>query len=106
MNFPFMLAPAAKGYLWGGSRRNDDFGKNIELDPLAETWECSTHPSGQSTVSSGEFQGMPLGDVLNLRPDFLGSHPLEITRGRLELPILIKLIDAKNDLSFQVHPDD
>ena len=106
MNFPFMLAPAAKGYLWGGSRLNDDFGKNIELDPLAETWECSTHPSGQSTVSSGEFQGMPLGDVLNLRPDFLGSHPLEITRGRLELPILIKLIDAKNDLSVQVHPDD
>ncbi|MBQ9902666.1 MAG: class I mannose-6-phosphate isomerase [Clostridia bacterium] len=106
MNFPFMLAPAAKSYLWGGSRLNDDFGKNIDMDPLAETWECSTHPSGQSTVCSGEFQGMALGDILNFRPDFLGSHPLEITRGRLELPILIKLIDAKNDLSVQVHPDD
>ena len=106
MNFPFLLAPAAKSYLWGGSRLNDDFGKNIDMDPLAETWECSTHPRGQSTVASGEFQGMKLGDVLNMRPDFLGSHPLEITRGKSELPILIKLIDAKHDLSVQVHPDD
>ena len=91
MNFPFLLAPAAKSYLWGGSRLNDDFGKNIDLCPLAETWECSTHPCGQSTVASGEFQGMPLGDVLNMHPEFLGSHPLEITHGRPELPILIKL---------------
>lgn len=106
MNFPFLLAPAAKSYLWGGSRLNDDFGKNIDLCPLAETWECSTHPCGQSTVASGEFQGMPLGDVLNMHPEFLGSHPLEITHGRPELPILIKLIDAKYDLSVQVHPDD
>ena len=43
-NFPFMLKPAAKDYLWGGQRLNDDFGKNIDMDPLAETWECSTHP--------------------------------------------------------------
>ena len=106
MNFPFMLAPAAKSYIWGGSRLNDDFGKNIPLNPLAETWECSTHPCGQSTVASGEFTGMTLGEVLSLHPEFLGTHPLSITRGRAELPILIKLIDAKSDLSVQVHPDD
>ncbi len=106
MNFPFTLWPAAKNYLWGGSRLNDDFGKNIYLSPLAETWECSTHPGGQSTVASGEFKGLPLGEVLNLRPEFLGTHPLEITHGRSELPIIIKLIDAKHDLSVQVHPDD
>lgn len=106
MNIPFMLTPAAKSYLWGGSRLNDDFGKNINLEPLAETWECSTHPCGQSTVAGGEFQGMLLGDVLDMHPEFLGTHPLEITHGRSELPILIKLIDAKQDLSVQVHPDD
>ena len=94
MNIPFMLTPAAKSYLWGGSRLNDDFGKNINLEPLAETWECSTHPCGQSTVAGGEFQGMLLGDVLDMHPEFLGTHPLEITHGRSELPILIKLIDA------------
>ncbi len=106
MNFPFMLTPAAKDYLWGGSRLNDDFGKNIDMEPLAETWECSTHPCGQSIVASGEFRGMLLGDLLDLHPEYLGSHPLEITHGRLELPILIKLIDASKDLSVQVHPDD
>ena len=106
MNLPFMLSPAAKDYLWGGSRLNDDFGKNIDMEPLAETWECSTHPCGQSIAAGGEFQGMKLGDILDMHPEYLGSHPLEITHGRSELPILIKLIDARQDLSVQVHPDD
>ncbi len=63
---------------------------------------CSTHPDGVATLSSGEL----LSDVLQLHPELLGSHPLTITGGRPELPILIKLIDAKSDLSVQVHPDD
>ena len=106
MNKPFMLAPAHKDYLWGGSRLNDDFGKKIESYPLAETWECSTHPAGQSTVISGEFAGELLGDVLEKNPHFLGTHPLQITDGTPVLPILVKLIDAHKDLSIQVHPDD
>ena len=101
MNRPFLLEPAAKDYLWGGSRLNDDFGKQIGLVPLAETWECSTHPDGESRV-----KGEPLSRVLARHPDWLGSHPMETTGGRPELPILIKLIDAKQDLSVQVHPDD
>ena len=63
-NVPFMLKPAAKDYLWGGQRLNDDFEKNIDMDPLAETWECSTHPDGPSVVSGGEFDGKLLIDVL------------------------------------------
>ena len=106
MNKPFMLAPAHKDYLWGGSRLNDDFGKKIESYPLAETWECSTHPAGQSTVVSGEFAGELLGDVLEKNPHYLGTHPLQITDGIPVLPILVKLIDAHKDLSIQVHPDD
>ena len=101
-NRPFLLKPAAKDYLWGGSRLNDDFAKDIPLSPLAETWECSTHPDGQSTVSGGEFDGQLLGDVLTAHPEFLGTHP----RSQGELPILVKLIDAKSDLSVQVHPND
>lgn len=103
---PFLLAPAYKDYLWGGSRLNDDFGKKIESDPLAETWECSTHPAGQSTVASGELKGQTLGDVLKEFPEFLGTHPLQTTEGEPILPILVKLIDAYKDLSVQVHPDD
>ena len=103
---PFLLKPASKDYLWGGTRLNDDFGKEIDMSPLAETWECSTHPEGQSTVATGKFAGMLLGDLLKLHPDYLGIHSLLLTEGKPELPILVKLIDAKKDLSIQVHPDD
>lgn len=102
MNRPFLLKPAGKDYLWGGNRLNDDFTKGIALSPLAETWECSTHPDGPSTAASGEFEGQSLSDVLMAHPEFLGTHPK--TKG--ELPILIKFIDAKKDLSVQVHPTD
>lgn len=101
-NKPFLLKPAGKDYLWGGTRLNDDFSKGIDMNPLAETWECSTHPDGQSTVASGAYAGETLGKVLKKHPEYLGTHP--DTKG--ELPILIKLIDAKKDLSVQVHPDD
>lgn len=99
---PFMLKPASQDYLWGGSRLNDDFNLGLPVSPLAEAWMCSTHPDGVSFLPSGEL----LSDVLQLHPEWLGSHPLTITGGKPELPILIKLIDAKSDLSVQVHPDD
>lgn len=100
---PFLLKPAGKDYLWGGNRLNDDFSKGIDLQPLAETWECSTHPDGPSTVASGRFSGRLLIDVLREHPEFLGSHP-QTENG--DLPVLIKFIDAKRDLSVQVHPSD
>lgn len=102
-NKPFLLKPAAKDYLWGGTRLNDDFGKNINLKPLAETWECSTHKDGPSIVAD---TGEALNSVLKKHPEYLGTHALSATDGRAELPILVKLIDAKSDLSVQVHPDD
>ena len=101
------MKPAAKDYLWGGSRLNDDFSKNIDMQPLAETWECSTHPDGPSVIASGEFEGMELAELLRRFPEFIGEHPRSnpyLEAG--ELPILIKFIDAKKDLSVQVHPDD
>lgn len=99
---PFLLIPTAKDYLWGGSRLNDDFQLNINVEPFAEAWVCSTHPDGSSRLESGE----DLRDVLKQEPEMLGSHVLQTSEGRAELPILIKLIDAKDDLSVQVHPDD
>lgn len=102
LNKPFFLKPAAKDYLWGGNRLNDDFSKDIDMYPLAETWECSTHPDGPSIVASGEHKGKTLIEVLKEHPEYLGTHP----RTKGELPILVKLIDAKQDLSVQVHPSD
>lgn len=63
-NLPFRLQPAGKDYLWGGRRLKEDFSKEIELSPLAETWECSTHPDGPSIVASGTYEGMSLREVL------------------------------------------
>ena len=101
-NYPFLLKPTGKDYLWGGNRLNDDFNKDIDLFPLAETWECSTHPDGPSFVATGKYKGKTLKEVLKENPELLGTHP----RTDGELPILVKFIDAKKDLSVQVHPDD
>lgn len=75
--------------------------EKIDFTPLAETWECSVHPDGPSIVANGEFKGWKLADVLKKHPEYLG---LKVKNG--ELPILVKFIDAKQDLSVQVHPDD
>lgn len=71
--------------------------------PLAETWECSTHPDGVSFVPSLDRS---LSEILKEHPEWLGTHVLQTTGGKPELPILVKLIDAKKNLSVQVHPDD
>ncbi len=99
---PFFLKPQGKDYLWGGRRLKDDFSKDIDLSPLAETWECSTHPDGPSMVASGEFTGQTLPEVLQAHPEYLGWR--SATKG--DLPFIIKLIDAQKDLSVQVHPTD
>lgn len=99
---PFLLQPACKEALWGGQKLKEHFGKQADLDNVAESWECSTHPEGPSTVTTGEHKGMLLTEVLRKHPEYLGTHP----RSKGELPILVKFIDARQKLSVQVHPDD
>lgn len=101
-NDPMLLRPSGKDYLWGGRRLNDDLEKGIPLSPLAETWECSTHPDGPSFVVGGAFDGLELAEVIKSHPEYLGERH----RGEDTLPILIKFIDARRDLSVQVHPSD
>lgn len=95
------LQPCGKDYLWGGTRLRDEYGKKIDLTPLAETWECSVHPDGPSVIANGGFKGQMLTEVLQQHPEHLGT---KVKNG--ELPVLVKFIDAKKDLSVQVHPDD
>ncbi|MDY5700420.1 MAG: type I phosphomannose isomerase catalytic subunit [Lachnospiraceae bacterium] len=102
MNKPFLLEPVGKDYLWGGRRLQEDYGKCLDISPLAETWECSTHPDGISIIKSGEHSGTPLDALLKIHPEYLGTHG----KNQYELPILIKYIDAKEKLSIQVHPSD
>ena len=98
---PFLLKPAYKDYLWGGDRLKTEYHKETDLSLLAESWECSTHPDGTSLALIDQKE-IPLTEVLKRHPEILGTHPRTIDT----LPILIKLIDAKQDLSVQVHPDD
>lgn len=95
------LAPAFKDYLWGGTKLKTEFNKKSDLDKVAESWELSTHPDGPSTVISGEFAGMSFPEYLS-RTGAAGRK----AEGFEFFPILIKFIDAKDNLSIQVHPSD
>lgn len=107
---PLLLAPVGKDYLWGGVRLLTEFEKekaliNGPFETLAESWECSTHPDGVCGVQNGIYKGKSLLEVLEEHPEFVGTHP-KVDSVFSKLPVLIKLIDAKQTLSIQVHPDD
>lgn len=101
--YPLLLSPACKDYLWGGNRLRLLYGKQSDADRIAETWELSCHPDGESRVTNGVLAGCTLSEAL----ERLGRRALGERAARLSyFPLLIKLIDAKQDLSIQVHPDD
>lgn len=98
------LNPVFKDYIWGGTRLHTDYGFNTGFDKTAEGWMLACHKDGVNTVDGGEFDKMPLDKVI----DQVG---LEAIGGKNCLkfpyfPVLIKLIDAHDSLSIQVHPDD
>ncbi len=95
------LNPVFKDYLWGGTKLRDEYGFQSNLDKLAEGWMLSCHKDGENTISNGEFSGQTLTEVIKNNPNYLGENGKKFKY----FPILIKLIDAKNDLSVQVHPD-
>ena len=101
---PFVkLAPIYKDYLWGGTKLREQFNKQCEYDIVAESWELSAHPDGQSIVASGKYSGLLFGEYLKkIGKESLGWKYQSFRA----FPLLIKLIDAKEDLSIQVHPDD
>ena len=99
---PIKLKPAFKDYLWGGTRLRDDFGKECDFEKIAESWELSCHKDGNSVVADGEFAGLTLAEYIEKQ----GKSVLGTNCEKFEnFPILIKLIDAKDNLSVQVHPD-
>ena len=96
------LIPACKDYLWGGHRLVDEYNVDYQGDILAEAWELSCHPDGPSIIANGKFAGKSLKEYIDLNgADVLGTH----CRRFREFPILIKFIDARDNLSIQVHPD-
>lgn len=97
------LVAAFKDYIWGGHRLVDEYHKKYDGDVLAESWELSCHPDGLSRVENGLYAGKTLEEYIEKEgKEVLGSN----CRRFQEFPVLIKLIDAKQNLSVQVHPDD
>ncbi len=89
----FKLIPALKDYVWGGNRLKTLYGREGG-DKVAESWEVSVHPDGPSGIAGGGT----LAEYLAARPEAAGAAG--------GLPVLIKYIDAAQNLSVQVHPDD
>ena len=97
------LRPAGKDYLWGGDQLKKNFNKEWEGDILAESWEFSCHPDGESIVAEGESAGMTLREYINWQGKrVLGRNTIQFG----QFPVLVKFIDARDNLSIQVHPSD
>ena len=102
MLYPIKLKAPLKDYLWGGTRLRDEYGKSGELEKVAESWELSCHKDGQSIIINGEAAGQTLSAYIEAQ----GRGILGTRGGKGEgFPILVKFIDAKDNLSVQVHPD-
>ena len=97
------LTPAIKDYIWGGTRLSKEFDMVSFTDRQAEAWVLSCHEAGHSIVENGEDKGKTLAEVIAEKgKSCLGTNCEKFSF----FPILIKLIDARDNLSVQVHPDD
>ncbi|NLC67499.1 MAG: class I mannose-6-phosphate isomerase [Clostridiaceae bacterium] len=102
--YPLKFKPVYKDYLWGG-RNLEKLGKTLPAGIVAESWEVSCHPDGESVISNGEFRGMPLSRFVDkLQYEVMGTGIGWKPGDRF--PLLVKFIDANEKLSVQVHPDD
>ena len=100
--YALKLIPATKDFIWGGDSLKKKWNKKTDKDIIAESWELSCHKEGPSIIANGEYKGMSLSDLLDKTPDLKGKKALNFKF----FPILIKLFDAKTNLSIQVHPSD
>jgi mannose-6-phosphate isomerase class I len=95
------LKPACKDYIWGGHRLVDEYNVSYDGEVCAEAWELSCHPDGPSVIMNGEYEGLTLQEYIDQNGwEVLGSH----CRRFRDFPILTKFIDARDNLSIQVHP--
>lgn len=97
---PLFLEGVFQDKIWGGTKLRDEFGYDIPSETTGELWAISAHPNGPATVKNGEFAGKSLAELWDINKEIFGNQEGEV------FPLLTKIIDAQNDLSVQVHPDD
>lgn len=102
MMYPIRFDPIYQTYIWGGERIAKTFHRKVDLPRIAESWEISDRDEAMSRVVNGPLKGKTIHQLVEtMKEDLLG-------KGRTfdRFPILTKIIDAKQNLSVQVHPDD
>lgn len=103
--YPLKFKPIIKDKIWGGNRLRDNLNKKCKTDKAGESWEISGYPGDISRVRNGFLSGNSLEELIEVyMGDLVGDHVFE-QFGTL-FPLLIKFIDANDDLSIQVHPND
>lgn len=101
--YPLILNAPIKDYLWGGRRLIDEYEFSADGDIAAEAWLLSCHKDGTNTIKNGSLKGKTLAEAI----DIWGKKALGENCDKFSyFPLLIKLIDARDKLSLQVHPDD
>jgi mannose-6-phosphate isomerase len=90
------LRPVCKDIIWGGDLLKNEYNKKCDSEKLAESWELTVRKDGMSVIDNGEYAGMTLGEYLGLSANEDGEY---------DFPLLVKYIDARDDLSVQVHPN-
>ncbi len=100
--YPFTFTPVYKDYPWGGSRIPETYNREVEAGIYAESWEISDHDDGMSIVSNGVLAGKTIREIIQAHPEEIMGTKVSGTK----FPLLIKLIDSKQKLSVQVHPND
>lgn len=100
MKQPLFLEPVFQTRIWGGTTLRDKYGYEIASEKTGECWGISGHPNGYTIVKNGEFAGKAIQDLWSNVPKLFGYSNSPI------FPVLIKILDANDDLSVQVHPDD
>lgn len=103
--YPFKFEPILKKTLWGGSEIGRFKQLDLQESGIGESWELSQVPESVSVVSEGPLKGKTLTELMEMDPEaVLGT--MVYKRFGMEFPLLVKFIDAEDDLSIQVHPDD
>ena len=100
MGHVLKMKPVFKEMIWGGHKLRDVYGYDIPSDNTGECWAISAHKNGDCLIAGGEFDGKSLSWLFDNHRELFGG-----IEGN-QVPLLVKIIDAKNDLSVQVHPND
>lgn len=100
MQEPLFMRPKLQEKIWGGTKLRDIYGYTLPSEGTGECWAISAHPDGTGTVAEGEYAGIPLDILYAEHPELFGNPSSEV------FPLMAKIIDAKENLSVQVHPDD